>query len=526
MVQELLTVPAACPQCAQKLRVPGQNLKSVVRCPRCRSVLALADIVSRDTPILPAWTLSPVSFDPKAIALDDMATQKDLPVVFADGTLPIVSWPESSLPVVSSPDRSSRPTTDDVDPKASVGVTLADVLPRAVARQPLLAHRGIPRKDFGRRIVHALRSHASAPARFRNRAAIVRALTSAADRLATVDAFLRPRATSVLLGMAALSLAAMTADALGFAEGLGAAAGGVFIAFTATLAFARTATIREDDGSLTAGALFDAAKARRHALEADARGFFSSPGTQRKAFLGRFLFGWGLVALFALDTANLVEAALRVLIGSEAAHDVDVYVGASALVIMALGALLRRSAARGPRPLAREVTEDSLEPFFRARSAILAQEDAIAGAPRFPGRASEILAAVGSWRPARERTSQAYGKHLARHLRRHVGSVSVEPAEDLVDAYGKIRNAVIVGGSLLVVIRRRAHLDPERALRGVRRARSVWRKKPVLAVFVESPAGHASRSKDGEPVERQLGRALDTLTENDPRVVGVWLADG
>src|SRR5690349_21434184 len=58
VVQQVSMVPAACPQCDQSLSVPGHDLRTSVRCPRCRAVLALADIVSRGTPIVPAFTLS------------------------------------------------------------------------------------------------------------------------------------------------------------------------------------------------------------------------------------------------------------------------------------------------------------------------------------------------------------------------------------------------------------------------------------------------------------------------------------
>src|SRR5690348_1977417 len=77
-VQEQQLVSAYCPHCAQSLAVPGQNLRTCVRCPRCREVLSLEAIVSRQTPLVPAHTWSSISLPSTKAKASEEHREKDV----------------------------------------------------------------------------------------------------------------------------------------------------------------------------------------------------------------------------------------------------------------------------------------------------------------------------------------------------------------------------------------------------------------------------------------------------------------
>jgi hypothetical protein len=476
------TVPAACPRCDQALAVPGYDLSSAIRCPRCRSVLALADIVSRRTPLVPAITLS------SATPVDDNATLKDLPVVFADGT---------------------RPKTDDVDAKPPASA-IAAVLP---GRVPVWK-----KHPFARRLPLA----EPPSAKVKPAPRIVR---RAADLLMRVERALRPHRLAWFLGASAFATAGQYLDlALGAAPAIGIVSATMFLAFVSVMVLAHVASIREDDGTFAWSSVRRRARAFRRALEADAKHFTASPRLQKRTLVAKAFLVWGFVSLAAIESANLVRAMAVVMFdASEPAHDLEAHLAAGALSLAALGAVALHFVRRSTKRLDASDPDDDLQPMFRARAAVLDRGDTARALSRFSGRAKEIVGTVIAWRPRVGSSGREYATDLARHLRRHVGSVSIDANPIFQEARG-ITSGLIVGGSLLVLVRRAAHLDPLRALRAIHRARAVWAGKPVLVVFVEHPQNLLAKGPGGavEPVEKLVARTLATI-DGEPRVVGVWL---
>ncbi len=493
-----------------------------MRCPRCRSVLALSDIVSRETPLSPAVTFSAPMRVRRVHAkvhaarpIDEHATLKDIEVVFADGT---------------------RPSTDDVAPASGVGVTIADVLPPgvggpAVPRKPLVLERlAIPRSRFAARIVDALKTGPLRVARTQVPSAVIRTATKIGDAFSSLDRAIGKRRTSVLLGGAVLSIAAMALDRFDIVPALGGVVGLLFLILTSVLALARIASIREDDGTLTFGALFDAARARR-ARDRDRRSRLLSCAVDREDVVRRK--GGVRMGARAPPHARRRERRRRRAAPRRRVRRVP-----------RGGLVHRRGRARshGRRRALRSPCGTSPVSAFERRSRRCARPDLPRAFVRPDAERSDRRGFA--LRRARERSR--HGDRRLPSVCCADGAILCKGARRASPAHGRgplesrsPKTSPIIRLATFGVDRRR--FDPRRrsetraSRSGSRRPRRAKGEKRVARqvgarCVRRGAAGHGRRAegaedepKKAEPIEKQIGRALDALLGDAPRTVGVWL---
>jgi hypothetical protein len=542
-VQELQLVSAACPHCAQSLAVPGQNLRTCVRCPRCREVLSLEAIVSRKTPIVPAFTWSSIGLargadgarpreraprkdaaeappvDAEAApagsvpaGTDDAATLKDLPPLFPEGTVaPIGGAPAVSDDAAKQPPKPARKDVAQVFPRRwrDAAARAPAAPPEPDPREPA---RPQPTQNDPPKQEHVVRARPQ-PAR---PAPLPRSIRTALDRLARADFVTAPYQWRVIAGLTALVCGAEWADdAWNTAPTLRSVSALLLLTTWFAIVLGHVASIRSDDGSWSIGEVFSRMREARHAFEEHARHIGSSTPAHRKRLIGKFIVSWSSLLLAAEEGGALLRLFGEWFFGSRGPKpsEIETYVATGAAAAFTIGWFVILLGRRSHSVDADE--DDSLEAIYRARASVLPKAELTSAAARFQGRAKEVVLSVVAWKARRRaRNEHAHVAHLARHLDRTLTGPGVTREPLLDRASGVVARAgLVLDGQILVLVRRAATLaNDDRTKRSIQRYRDAWKGRPILLVVVET-------TDDDE--RKALAKNVSAV-QGEPRVLGVW----